>query len=218
MLRYPSEGGDVLQSLPQKFASYAHLFQRKCRYTGGRNLISPKGDEMSWSALRYQREVHRSRTTHARFFRLGKRLRRKVSISEHHVIAQVLRTDALEKVFGSDSFTHVLRVAKRVERAKRSGMVTAHGRRKGRNRHHMIPRSRHGSSAPQNLLLLRVARHDALHQIFGVKTWGEIIWILEVAQHVDEDLPRRVAEARGDDCPLSRAARKQCRPDEANEE
>ena len=48
----------------------------------------------------------------------------------------------------------------------------------GRNRHHMVPRSRGGRNTASNLLLLDVEKHAMLHKIFGNRTWEEIIQVM----------------------------------------
>lgn len=50
--------------------------------------------------------------------------------------------------------------------------------KKYRNHHHLIPKSRGGSSQPQNLLLLWNSKHEMWHQIFGNLTLTEIINLL----------------------------------------
>lgn len=52
------------------------------------------------------------------------------------------------------------------------------GRRKRRNRHHMIPRSRHGSDSPWNLLLIHEDNHVWWHKVFGNRTFDEVIRLL----------------------------------------
>ena len=47
-----------------------------------------------------------------------------------------------------------------------------------RNRHHILPKSRNGGREPENMLLLRVQRHEAFHYLFGDKTLEEAIVLL----------------------------------------
>src|ERR1044072_250172 len=47
-----------------------------------------------------------------------------------------------------------------------------------RNRHHILPKSRKGGNEQENILLLRVQRHDAWHYLFGDKTIEAAIALL----------------------------------------
>jgi hypothetical protein len=49
---------------------------------------------------------------------------------------------------------------------------------KHRNKHHMKPSSRSGSSLESNLLTIDIDKHNLLHKIFGNLTWTEIIVIM----------------------------------------
>lgn len=48
----------------------------------------------------------------------------------------------------------------------------------GRNKHHLRPRSRGGTSVKSNLLLIRTDVHRNLHLVFGNRTLEEIIELL----------------------------------------
>ncbi len=48
----------------------------------------------------------------------------------------------------------------------------------GRNRHHLTPKCRGGGNEPDNLLLIRLERHDLYHKIFGTRTLDETIALL----------------------------------------
>lgn len=48
----------------------------------------------------------------------------------------------------------------------------------GRNRHHLVPKSRGGSNHPSNLLLIDIEKHREWHRIFGNKTLSEVIDLL----------------------------------------
>lgn len=56
-------------------------------------------------------------------------------------------------------------------------------RYQGRNRHHLLPRSRGGSSSPDNLLLIKIERHNAWHEIFGLRNLDEVISLLQRVKH-----------------------------------
>jgi len=51
-------------------------------------------------------------------------------------------------------------------------------RKKGRNKHHLTPKSRNGKSTVNNLLLIDIDRHNEWHKIFGVETLEEVIKLL----------------------------------------
>lgn len=48
----------------------------------------------------------------------------------------------------------------------------------GRNKHHLVPRSRGGNNTEQNLLLLDVHKHDLWHRLWGNRTIEEILALL----------------------------------------
>lgn len=64
----------------------------------------------------------------------------------------------------------------RYQKKRRS---TASKRYPGRNLHHLIPKSRGGPKIDWNLLLIRVERHELLHDIFGVPTPEEVIMMMQ---------------------------------------
>ena len=49
---------------------------------------------------------------------------------------------------------------------------------RGRNRHHLRPRARHGSNGISNMLLIDIERHEYFHRIFGLKSLDEVIELL----------------------------------------
>ena len=51
-------------------------------------------------------------------------------------------------------------------------------RYRGRNYHHLTPRSRHGSMSDSNLLLIYRDKHAYWHRLFGNKTLEEVIALL----------------------------------------
>ena len=100
---------------------------------------------------------------------------------------------ALESVFGSEFPAYALRVALRIKQIKkrdevffseeqRDVDVASRRRLRERNMHHLTPKCRKGQpffgNNPHNILLMKISRHDALHEAFGVKTWEEIIALL----------------------------------------
>ncbi len=53
-----------------------------------------------------------------------------------------------------------------------------HGKRRWRNRHHMVPRSRGGTSHQRNMLLFDGDNHMWWHKVFGNRTLDEVIALL----------------------------------------
>ena len=47
-----------------------------------------------------------------------------------------------------------------------------------RNKHHILPRSREGGNERENIVLLRIERHESWHLLFGDKTIEEVIGLL----------------------------------------
>lgn len=57
-----------------------------------------------------------------------------------------------------------------------------HERRKrypGRNRHHLVPKSRGGSNSLANILLLDIDRHMYWHKLFNLMTLEEVLELLQ---------------------------------------
>lgn len=48
----------------------------------------------------------------------------------------------------------------------------------GRNRHHLIPKSRGGKNDDQNMLLIDIRKHELWHQLWGTRTISEILSLL----------------------------------------
>lgn len=61
----------------------------------------------------------------------------------------------------------------------------------GRNRHHLIPKSRGGRNLLHNLLLIHVERHNAWHKMFGTLTLDEAITLLKRLRRAKRRLARR---------------------------
>jgi hypothetical protein len=49
---------------------------------------------------------------------------------------------------------------------------------RGRQKHHLTPRSKNGDDEPENILLLNMLRHQAWHILFGHKSLEEVIQLL----------------------------------------
>jgi len=50
---------------------------------------------------------------------------------------------------------------------------------KKRNRHHIKPKSRGGSKATCNMLLINIEKHRIWHKLFGLRTIDEVISLLK---------------------------------------
>ena len=114
-------------------------------------------------------------------------------INDQRIISRFLEGTALWRIFGVTSVEYALNVALRVKRLKGrtpaalgfvyAGPIAKQRRHlQGRNNHHLTPRSRkdqpYYGNAPHNLLLIKIKRHDALHEECEVRTWEEIIFLL----------------------------------------
>ena len=55
-----------------------------------------------------------------------------------------------------------------------------------RNRHHLIPRSRGGTDARSNLLMIREDRHELWHRLWGDRTLNEVLELLTRVKHMKE--------------------------------
>ena len=62
---------------------------------------------------------------------------------------------------------------------KAESKAEAMKRHRGRNRHHILPRRRGGNSHKENLLLIDERVHVYWHKVFGLRTIGEVIKLLE---------------------------------------
>jgi hypothetical protein len=54
------------------------------------------------------------------------------------------------------------------------------------NRHHLRPKKRGGQKIGSNLILIDIKRHNAWHVLWGNRTLGEVIALLERLQHIKE--------------------------------
>lgn len=117
----------------------------------------------------------------------------KHKINDQQIVERFMKTDVLMRIFGLTSVEKALRVALRIKKAKQrtpaifsqvhtNSNFECHRHLKGRNNHHLTPRSRkdqpYYGDTPHNLLLIKIKRHDALHEECEVRTWEEIIFLL----------------------------------------
>ena len=49
---------------------------------------------------------------------------------------------------------------------------------RGRNRHHLVPKSLGGTASPDNMLLINIERHHYWHKMWGLRTLDEVIALL----------------------------------------
>jgi len=63
-------------------------------------------------------------------------------------------------------------------------------KRKGQNRHHLIPKSRQGKSTEANLLWIYVEKHRMWHTLFKNLTLDEVIALLIRVKRMKEYLSR----------------------------
>jgi len=161
---------------------------------------------MSWNAVRYEK-CHTSfrDRSHANNIRSKKTIKLRADdqrmVTRLAMEANGVVEGALGSIFGSSSITYALRVALRVKRAKCRDAalpafenslvgdgIKARRHLRGRNIHHMTPKSRKGQlfsgNGTCNLLLMKVPRHDLLHKEFGVRTWEEIIILLSMCARI----------------------------------
>ena len=140
---------------------------------------------MSWGAHRYQKcEIVRARKE--------RRQSATHRTDNQQLINRFVETDALASIFGSPSPEYALHVLVRVKGAKRRipevvleqpAHTPCRPRRfPQRNFHHLTPQCRkdepYYGDEWRNLLLMKVSRHNALHNECGVRTLEEIIRIL----------------------------------------
>lgn len=136
--------------------------------------------------------------------RRGKKRKASYWTNNQRAIEHLLtEKNELQKIFGSASPTDALRVALRLKRAKkRSADLSPEALKtparcrdfkdrpgRERNYHHLTPQLREGQpffgDSIHNKLLIRTARHEALHREFGRRTWEEIIFLLALSAEVE---------------------------------
>lgn len=157
---------------------------------------------MSWSADRYEKSHKPFRRRRQAISTIRSKTTAKLRADDQRMVTRLametneaVEAGALESIFGSSSVAYALRVASRIKRAKgrdatfptgenssEGNTIKSRRRLRGRNIHHMTPKSRKGQvffgNSTCNLLLIKVPRHDLLHKEFGVRTWEEIIVLL----------------------------------------
>ena len=162
---------------------------------------------MSWKTAYHQRKCFERRCSSSKFYNQERRSSRDTN-NQQLVTRLLVETNGmvdggvLENVFGLASPHDALRVALRIKKLKKReeaffsneqiGVHTLFPRRlrvrqqkkdkKWRDVHHLTPQCRedrpfYGNNR-HNFLLIKIARHKALHEAFGVRTWEEIIVIL----------------------------------------
>ena len=82
--------------------------------------------------------------------------------------------EATMRAMPGEKLQRAFRYDKRITKRNRHSKHHA-----GRNRHHLIPRSRGGDSSCNNLLLINIEKHELWHQLWGNRTAEEILDLLE---------------------------------------
>ncbi len=133
----------------------------------------------------------------------GNGRRRKMGPGFFEAAGASLQGDALQRIFGTSLPARALRIAIRIKRAIRRDPRVPLGKaihpsvisekrmhwkyidgkfQPDRNVHHLTPKSRKGElffgNYRCNMILMKVERHNALHDEFGVRTWEEIIMVI----------------------------------------
>lgn len=147
---------------------------------------------VNWDYHSYRHKVRYQVQEGRKIFRSKPRL---------HLIHRTFAYDpSWYELFGFKEPEQVLKLLQRAERLKRlQGIALAHRipepppflsqetryllrlskkkvpRRNRIQKHHMVPVSRGGSNAKQNLLRLKAGRHAAWHDLFDTNTWQEVI-------------------------------------------
>lgn len=65
-----------------------------------------------------------------------------------------------------------------IRKANRFNKLAHRKHLSGRNRHHLIPRSRGGTNSDRNMLLMDIEKHELWHQLWGTRTIEEILALL----------------------------------------
>ncbi len=145
----------------------------------------------------------RQRSSRTKPFRRGNGRRRKMGPGFFEATGSSLQSNALQRIFGTSLPARALRIAIRIKRAIRRDPHVPLGRvirpsvisgkrmrwkyidgkfQPDRNVHHLTPKSRKGElffgNYRCNMILMKIERHTALHDEFGMRTWEEIIMII----------------------------------------
>jgi hypothetical protein len=75
------------------------------------------------------------------------------------------------------------------------------GTHRGRQKHHLTPRSKEGDDEPENIMLLNMFRHQAWHILFGHKSLEEVIKLLLRLHSAKNRCPYKKLGVPGN-CPL----------------
>lgn len=65
-----------------------------------------------------------------------------------------------------------------IRKANRHNKLAHRKHLTGRNRHHLIPRSRGGTNSDRNMLLIDIEKHELWHRLWGTRTIEEILALL----------------------------------------
>jgi hypothetical protein len=81
-----------------------------------------------------------------------------------------------------------------MKKRKRKGIK----RYRNRNFHHLFPRERGGDDSKENLLLLKIERHECWHKLFQNRTLNEVIHLLHRIQRMRSDYEFQRREMNND--------------------
>jgi len=72
------------------------------------------------------------------------------------------------------------KLSKRLKKQRNRGNTrkSNQGKLRGRNKHHLMPKSRGGVAKPFNLLLIDIEKHRCWHKMFGLRNLNEVIELL----------------------------------------
>ena len=71
------------------------------------------------------------------------------------------------------------KLKKRLKKQRNRGKQRNQGKFPGRNRHHLVPKSRGGNTKPGNLLLIDIEKHRCWHVLFKNLNLSEVIQLLQ---------------------------------------
>lgn len=73
------------------------------------------------------------------------------------------------------------------------------GKKKKRDKHHLVPRSRGGADLPNNKILIDIEKHRCWHTLFGTLTLDEVIELLQRIKRMKEGKCPRKSVATADE-------------------
>lgn len=88
------------------------------------------------------------------------------------------------------------------QRVSRYEKKRSNKRKRNINKHHMTNKCKGGKSTPDNLLRMKIERHESLHHYFKNLSWEEIGDVLQSIFNMREpekclELVRRISQTKG---------------------